>query len=80
MSNESSNPIIILNDNDNLPREAAHPDNQGPFSTCTRHSLSKASVDGYEDGIFAPGKKDFSIGIRESFQFIRWYGRMHGFN
>ena len=38
------------------PEEAAHPDDQGPFSTCTRHSLSKATVDGYEDGIFTSRK------------------------
>ena len=44
------------NDDESKPEEAARPDDQGPFSTCTRHSLSKATVDGYEDGIFTPRK------------------------
>ena len=41
------------------PGEPAHPDDQGQYSTCTRHALSKAIVDGYEDGIFEPRKIDF---------------------
>ena len=41
------------------PGEPAYPDNQGNHNTCTPHALSKATVDGYEDGIFLPGKMDF---------------------
>ena len=42
------------------PGEPAYPDDQGSSKTCTGHSLSKAMVDGYNDGIFPPKKLDFS--------------------
>ena len=44
---------------DGAPGEPAKADDQGDSSTCTPRALSKATVDGYEDGIFHPKKLDF---------------------
>merc|ERR1712227_215954 len=41
------------------PAQAAYPDYQGQFQTCTRHALSKACVDGFFLQKFHPDQLDF---------------------
>ena len=36
------------------PGEFAHPSDQGPSSTCTRHALAKCVCDGFQKGYFNP--------------------------
>ena len=45
---------------DKVPGEPAYSNDQGQDMTCTVQSLGKAKVDGYHNGLFPPGKKDFS--------------------
>jgi len=42
------------------PRQAAYPDDQGQLSTCTRHALAKACVDGFHQRKFHNEVLDFS--------------------
>ena len=51
LKSENSNGLAVeslINSDEHAPCEPAHPDDQGPYSTCTRHALSKGTVDGYE--------------------------------